>query len=103
MLPPKSDPQSNAAMPSATAAAPPPLEPPDVRARSVGCDVAPITEHADSGVNARSERLDFPSRTAPDFWSARKTGLLLVGIRCACRREPPVVGIPSVSQTSLST
>ncbi|CAN5925068.1 hypothetical protein BH11MYX4_BH11MYX4_69850 [soil metagenome] len=101
--PPKSVPQSNAARPSATAAAPPPVLPPAVRSGSCGFRTGPRMWLSLSAENARSQRFDLPSSTAPAAASARCAWLDASGTRSRCRHEPPVVTMPAVSQVSLRT
>jgi hypothetical protein len=63
-------PQSNSAIPEATAAAPPPVLPPAVREPSIGFRTGPKMWLSLSIENAMSQRFDFPRSTAPVFWSA---------------------------------
>jgi hypothetical protein len=81
MDPPKSVPHSNAAIPDATAAAPPPVLPPDVRDGSWGLFVRPMMWFSLSAENAMSPMFDFPSRTAPARRSAVYGGADSVGTR----------------------
>ena len=101
--PPKSPPQSNAAIPVAIAAAPPPVLPPAVRVASNGLFVAPTRWLSVSGERARSGMFDLPRSTAPAPASTRWIDPDSRGTRSRCRHDPPVVMIPAVSQVSLRT
>jgi hypothetical protein len=101
--PPKSPPQSNAAIPVATAAAPPPVLPPAVRVGSKGFSVAPTRLLSLSLERARSGMFDLPRSTAPAPAKTRWIEPESRGTRSRWRHDPPVVMIPAVSQVSLRT
>ena len=83
--------------------APPPELPPAVRVTSCGFRTGPQRWLSLSVENARSQRFDLPSRTAPARSSARCAWLDDAGTRARYRHDPPVVGIPAVSHVSLRT
>ena len=73
MDPPVSEPSARSAIPAATAAADPPLEPPGTRSRSHGLRVGKKAEFSVDEPMANSSRLVFPTITASAARSLRTT------------------------------
>ena len=65
MEPPVSDPRAATAVPAATLAAEPPLEPPGTRLRSRGLRTGPQAEFSFDDPIANSSQLSFPKMIAP--------------------------------------
>src|SRR5918998_964849 len=99
--PPVSVPIAHGAVPAATAAADPPLDPPGTRLRSQGFCTGPKPEFSFDEPIANSSWLVLPSTGAP----ARvrlSTAVALYGGRYPSRiREPAALGTPSTQNRSL--
>ena len=76
--PPVSVPSASGAMPAATAAAEPPLEPPGTRSRSQGLRVGPYAEFSVDEPIANSSMFVLPSSTRPSA-SQRRTTVAVYG------------------------
>src|SRR3954468_19862884 len=100
--PPVSEPRPRAAIPDATAAALPPLEPPGTRLGSCGLRVGPNAEFSVLDPIANSSRLVLPTTTAPAA-RRRSTTVASYGGRQPSRiRDEQVVGTPRVHMLSFS-
>src|SRR5690606_36665504 len=92
--PPVSDPRAAAAMPAATAAADPPLDPPGVRSRSHGFFVTASAEFSVDDPIPNSSRLVLPIRIAPAFSNLSTAVAVYVGTNPRRIREDAVAGRP---------
>src|SRR6476646_4211270 len=91
MEPPVSEPSVATAVPAATAAAEPPLEPPGTRARSRGLRTGPYAEFSLEEPIANSSQLSLPRITAPAA-SRRATAVQSYGgMKFSRILEPAVV------------
>lgn len=99
--PPRSLPSAKATIPDASAAAPPPVEPPAVSDKSQGLRVAPNNAFLVLAPAANSGTLVLPRTIA----SARRRRSTMTascsGTKSARRREPKVVRMPAVGTISL--
>lgn len=87
-------------MPSATAAAEPPDEPPAIACECHGLRTGPYALIMELPPYANSCRFCFPRRTAPAFSINCQTRALSAGTRFAYKRLPAVVKMPAVSTRS---
>jgi acyl carrier protein len=87
---------------AATAAAPPPLEPPGVRERSHGLRQTPFNAESVIGVSPSSGVFVFPITTNPAARSRATTAASKSGTQSANAREESVVRIPAVGFRSLT-
>src|SRR5438093_6864412 len=99
--PAPSEPSANGASPAATAAAPPPVDPPGVRVRSQGLRDSPNNGLSVEPRQANSGRLVRPTKIAPAARRRATLGLSSGGTKSARRREPEVVRSPAVQWLSL--
>src|SRR3954469_10537612 len=100
--PPVSEPRPRAAIPDATAAALPPLEPPGTRLGSCGLRVGPNAEFSVELPMANSSRLVLPTNTAPAA-ARRSTTVASYGGRHPSRiRDEQVVAMPLLHRLSFS-
>ena len=100
--PPPSVPTDHAPMPSATAAALPPLDPPAVSAGSHGLPVAPCRDESVTPFQPNSGVVVFPSRMAPVSRSRATAGASSAhGPRSSMSVLPRSVGHPRVGRRSL--
>src|SRR5438445_13902078 len=86
--PAPSEPSASGARPAATAAAPPPVEPPGVRVRSHGFRDSPNSGLSVEPRQANSGRLVRPTKIAPAARRRATLGVSSVGTNSASRREP---------------
>src|SRR5436853_7548072 len=101
MEPPVSEPMASGAMPAATAAALPPLEPPGTRVTSCGLRVGPNAEFSVDDPMANSSRLVLPTTIAPASCSRDTIVASYGGRQCSRMRDEHVVGTPRVHMLSL--
>src|SRR5581483_4042197 len=101
MDPPVSDPMASGAMPAATAAALPPLEPPGTRVGSCGLRVGPNAEFSVDDPIANSSRLVLPTITAPAPTRRSTTVASYGGSQPSRIFDEQVVGTPRVHMLSL--
>src|SRR5438270_10004954 len=99
--PPASLPMPSGPRPHATAAAAPPLDPADVRARSHGLRVGPNSRLSVGDFQPNSEVLVLPSTIAPAAFKRATTGASSSGTRSAYTYDPLVVRTPRVGMRSL--
>ena len=99
--PPVSVPMEPKHMPSISATAAPPLEPPAERDGSRGCVHGPNAVSSLVVPNANSCRFVLPMITAPAFRSRVTSGASASGWR-AGTAEPDVVGVPATSTRSFT-
>src|SRR5215212_7743925 len=97
-----STPSSTELIPAATAAAPPPVDPPGVRSRSHGLFVRPNRGLFVCASLEPGGRLVLPSKTAPAARIRATTGASRSGMRSTKSGNPPVVRRPAVSSESLT-
>ena len=101
--PPPSVPSARGAMPSATAAAAPPLEPPGVREVSHGLRVMPVSGPSVTPFQPSSGVVVLPTITPPCSRTRATEGESSGhGPRGSIARDPRRVGWPRVSRTSLT-
>src|SRR5262249_40605152 len=101
MDPAPSVPTASGPRPAATAAAPPPLEPPGVCARLQGFRVGPNTGLSVTPFHPNSGVLVFPSMIAPASFNRSTTGASSSGMKCSNILDPQVVRTPLVATRSL--
>src|SRR6185369_7782544 len=94
--PPVSEPSAATAIPAATAAAEPPLEPPGTRVMSRGLRVGPNAEFSVEEPIANSSRLVLPTTIAPAARSRSTTVASYGGRQPSRMRDEHVVGMPRV-------
>src|SRR5437899_9395412 len=99
--PAPSEPSASGPNPAATAAAPPPVDPPGVRVRSQGLRDSPNNGLSVEPRQANSGRLVRPTKIAPAARRPATLGASSVGTNSASRREPDVVRSPAVHRVSL--
>src|SRR5262245_39937477 len=99
--PAPSEPSASGASPAATAAAPPPVDPPGVRVRSQGFRDSPNNGLSVEPRHANSGRLVRPMKIAPAARRPATAGASSVGTNSVIRREPYVVRSPDVQRLSL--
>src|SRR5579864_3032086 len=100
MDPPVSVPSDAAAIPAATTAAEPPLEPPGTRSRSHGLRVGIKAEFSVDEPIANSSILVLPNRTAPASPSLLTTVASYGGTNPLRMRDAQVVSMPAVQKMS---
>src|SRR3954462_2561490 len=100
--PPVSDPSDTTAVPCATAAADPPLDPPGTRSGATGLRTGPKAEFSFDDPIANSSQLVFPMITAPASSSRITAVASYGGTKSASSFEPQVVLRPLVTITSLT-
>src|SRR6516162_10883621 len=100
--PPVSVPTASGASLAATAADDPPDEPPGTRSRSHGLRLGPNAEFSVDEPMANSSMLVLPRMIAPACFSRRVIVASYGGCQPSRMREPHVVGIPAVVNTSLT-
>src|SRR4029077_4926134 len=101
MEPPVSDPRVATAVPAATAAAEPPLEPPGTRDVSRGLRTGPYAEFSFDEPMANSSQFILPSTIAPAASSLATAVQSYGGIKFSRIFDPAVGGPPLVTITSL--
>src|SRR6478672_297035 len=101
MEPPVSEPSASGAIPAATAAALPPLDPPGTRVGSWGLRVGPKAEFSVDEPMANSSRLVLPTNTAPASRRRVTAVASYGGLQPSRIRDPQVVGSPRVHRMSL--
>src|SRR5579863_2319045 len=101
MEPPVSVPIASGASNAATAADEPPDEPPGTRVRSQGLCEGPKAEFSVDEPIANSSMFVLPSAIAPAARSRRVTVDSYGGCQPARMRDPQVVGMSAVTNTSL--
>src|SRR5678816_3325838 len=99
--PAPSEPIASGPSPAATAAAPPPVEPPGVRVGSHGLRDSPNSGLSVEPRQANSGRLVRPTKIAPAARKPATLGVSSGGTKPASRREPEVVRSPAVHRLSL--
>src|SRR5438445_13073444 len=99
--PAPSEPSASGASPAATAAAPPPVDPPGVSVRSHGLRDSPNSGLSVEPRQANSGKLVRPTKIAPAARRPATLGVSSVGTNSASRREPDVVRLPAVHRLSL--
>src|SRR3990172_4760516 len=99
--PPPSEPSASGPTPLATAAAPPPLEPPGVSAGSQGLRVTPKSGFSVTALWPNSDVFVLPRTPAPAARRRATGSASSAGTCSANRREPPVVVRPRVASRSL--
>src|SRR2546426_7795876 len=99
--PAPSEPSASGPNPAATAAAPPPVDPPGVRVRSQGLRDSPNSGLSVEPRQANSGRLVRPTKIAPAARRRATLGLSSGGTKSARRRDPEVVRSPAVQWLSL--
>ena len=99
--PAPSEPSASGPNPAATAAAPPPVDPPGVRARSQGLRDSPNNGLSVEPRQANSGRLVRPTKIAPAARKPATLGASSVATNSLSRREPYVVRSPAVQRLSL--
>ena len=102
--PPPSVPVASGAMPAASAAPLPPLEPPGDQSRAHGSRVSPNSRFDVNPSKANSGRFVLPTTTAP---AARRRATAsqsrTAGEACSRSSDPNVVGSPATSSLSLTS
>src|SRR5207302_7447212 len=93
---------ASGAMPEATAAALPPLEPPGTRVGSCGLRVGPNAEFSVDEPIANSSRFVLPTTTAPAARKRSTTVASYGGRQPSRMRDEHVVGIPRVAKLSFN-
>src|SRR5437016_6299474 len=101
MEPPVSEPSVATAVPAATAAAEPPLEPPGTRDRSRGLCTGPYAEFSFDEPMANSSQFNLPRMMAPAASSRATAVQSYGGTKLPMIFEPAVVRTPLVIITSL--
>src|SRR2546426_6843448 len=99
--PAPSEPSASGANPAATAAAPPPVDPPGVRVGSQGLRDSPNSGLSVEPRQANSGRLVRPTKMAPAARRLPTLGGSSVGTNSASKREPDVVRSPAVDRLAL--
>ena len=99
--PAPSEPSASGASPAATAAAPPPVDPPGVRVRSQGLRDSPNSGLSVEPRQANSGRLVRPRKMAPAARSPATLGASSGATNSAISREPYVERSPAVQRLSL--
>src|SRR3954463_10712871 len=100
--PPVSVPMAQGALPAATAAAEPPLEPPGTRSRSHGLRTGPKPEFSFDEPMANSSMLVLPSTGAPASTNRCTAVAVYGGLYPARMRDPAVLGTPSTQKRSFT-
>ncbi len=100
--PPVSVPSASGAIPAATAAAEPPLEPPGTRCRSQGLRVGKKAEFSVEEPMANSSRFVFPRSGIPARRAFITTVASVGGIYSSIKREAQVVRTPPVQILSFT-
>src|SRR5436305_10124474 len=101
MEPPVSEPSAATAVPAATAAAEPPLEPPGTRDVSRGLRTGPYAEFSLEEPIANSSQFNLPSTIAPAVSSFATAVQSYGGIKFFRIFDPAVLRTPLVTITSL--
>src|SRR5215475_7012090 len=99
--PAPSEPSASGASPAATAAAPPPVEPPGVFERSQGFRDSPKSRLSVEPRHANSGRLVLPMRIAPAARRRATLGASSGAMNSASRRDPYVTRSLAVQRLSL--
>src|SRR5262245_16621901 len=99
--PAPSEPSASGASPAATAAAPPPVEPPGVRERSQGLRDSPKSRLSVEPRHANSGRFVLPTRIAPAARRRATLGASSGATNSASSRDPYVTRSPAVQRLSL--
>src|SRR5499426_2288095 len=99
--PAPSEPSASGPNPPATAAAPPPVDPPGVRVTSQGLRDSPNSRLSVEPRQANSGRLVRPTKIAPAARRRATLGASSGATNSAIRREPYVVRSPAVQRLSL--
>src|SRR3989441_2113754 len=99
--PAPSEPSASGANPAATAAAPPPVDPPGVRVRSHGLRDSPNNGLSVEPRQANSGRLVRPTKIGPAGRRPATLGASSGATNSANRREPKVVRSPADQRLSL--
>src|SRR3982751_438459 len=102
MDPPVSEPSVTTAVPCATAAADPPLEPPGTRSRARGLRTGPNAEFSFEEPMANSSQFNLPIRMAPSASNRYTAVASYGGTYFSSAREPQVVRSSFVTMTSLT-
>src|ERR1700761_1398956 len=100
--PPVSVPSAHGALPAATAAALPPLDPPGTRAVSQGLSTGPKPEFSFDEPIANSSWLVLPNSAVPAAVRLATTVAVYGGREPSRMREPAWLGTPSVQNRSLT-
>src|SRR2546426_42317 len=100
MDPPVSEPSAATAVPAATDAAEPPLEPPGTRDRSRGLRTGPYAEFSFDDPMANSSQLTLPRTIAPAASSRATAVQSYGGTKFSRIFDPAVVRTPDVTITS---
>src|SRR5215831_14182085 len=99
--PAPSEPSASGASPAATAAAPPPVEPPGVRERSQGLRDSPKSRLSVEPRQANSGRFVLPTKIAPAARRPATLGASSAATNSASKREPYDTRSPTVQRLSL--
>src|SRR5215210_8173120 len=99
--PAPSVPTASGPRPAATAAAAPPDDPPQLRARFQGLRLTPVTELSVVPFQPNSGVVVLPSSIAPLAFSFATAGASWSGTNCSEMREPRIVRTPRVNSRSL--